>query len=585
MHISKILIRLMLLTRSREQISSISGEHWNDRIDRLFDLLEISCATDDEDLKRIPKTGPFIAISNHPFGGLEDLLLLRALSSIRPDIKFLPNPVLQEFGIPDHLFLEDSGYESFTNSTNVSDQKIGSCSHLQNGGCLCIFPGGNLSSYNLNTEDTPDKRWRKSVLKGIRNSRVPVVPVFIKGTDNLPLHLSRLIYPTLKTSGAANRFLNNSQGAINARISNPIPVKDQDEFCDIDRYSRYLRARTYALETSSDSKRFFTPANELQPEIEEIISPIPVQVLQNEVDQLEDCCRVFEVAPFKVFCAPASAIPQIIIEIGRLREITFRQVGEGTNKKVDLDEFDIYYRHLFIWDSEAQKIVGAYRIGMGREIFGEYGIKGFYIFSLYRISKGFHPIMNSAIELGRSFIISEYQKKPLSLFCLWKGILYFLLKHPEYRYLVGPVSLSSRFSDFSRSLMTEYITLHYFDNELAKFVKPRNAFKNKTMNVDAGIFLEGPKDLRKLDKHIRDVCFDEMGMPVLLKKYLGLNGKIVAFNLDAKFNDALDGLLVLDFTQIPKQVLVSLSKEIDEKYIDDRLKASPTYDDLVNIEI
>jgi hypothetical protein len=245
-------------------------------------------------------------------------------------------------------------------------------------------------------------------------------------------------------------------------------------------------------------------------------------------------------------------------------------VGEGTNKKIDLDEFDIYYRHLFIWDRQAMRIVGAYRLGMGAEIIEAYGIKGFYINSLFRISEGFRPVMNASIELGRSFIVQEYQRKPLSLYCLWKGILYYLIKHPEYLFLIGPVSISKKFSNFSRSLMIEYIKKHYFDEDMAALVKPRLEFKPDTGNIDKDILIEGATDLGKFDKHIRDVEIEDSGMPVLLKKYLSLNGRIIAFNLDPAFNDALDGLLVLDLMNVPMTVINSLSKEIDDSSILER---------------
>ncbi len=574
LHLTKLLLRLRRLNRLRGLMSATSGEKGHAFIDLLFEKLEISYEVSAEDLSRIPKSGPFIVVSNHPFGGLDDLILLRIFSGIRPDFKIFTNPILKKFGGLEEFLLPGTAFSSIGRHKSTPEQQDDVASHLQQGGCLGIFPSGKVSGYDLNSNNITDKQWGNTVLRFIRNSNVPVVPVYFKGTNSLFFQLLGLIHPSLAAFKLPSELWNKKQSSIEIRIGKPISVKDLDEFRDIYRYGRFLRAKTYALGTSLEVKKFFSPVDEHLPEAEEIIAPLPAEELQSEIGHLEEENLLFEVAPFKVYCAPASQIPLTILEIGRLREDTFRQVGEGTNKKIDLDEYDIYYRHLFIWDCDASKIVGAYRIGMGAEIIEEYGIKGFYTYSLYRISEGFRPVMSTAIELGRSFIIPEYQKKPLSLYCLWKGILYFILKHPEYRYLIGPVSISNRFSHFSRSLMIEYITQHYYDQELAKFVRPRNAFVPDLENIDVEILMEGPRDLGKLDKHIRDVDIEDLGIPIMLKKYLGLNGKIVAFNLDSSFNDALDGLLVLDLMNIPMPIIATLSKEIDDASILERFSAS-----------
>lgn len=569
--LSNLLLRLRRINRIREMMSYAAGRPGLEFIDLLLEKLEVSVEAGCEDLNRIPKTGPFIVVANHPFGGIDDLILLKVISAIRPDFRIFSNPVLQKFGGLNEFFLQDAQLSARGRRTAKNEQFLLAAGHLQSGGAIGVFPSGRVSGYDLDSNNVTDKQWGRNILTFIRNSGVPVVPIYFKGSNSLFFQLLDLVHPLLQTIRLPSELLNKKQCSIEMRIGNPIPVKDLEEFHELSRYGRYLRAKTYALGTSLEVKRFYRPTDTVQPEAEEIIPPQPTGVLEAEIDQLDEGHLLFEVAPFKAFCAPAGLIPGIILEIGRLREITFRQIGEGTNKNIDLDEFDIYYRHLFIWDTEARKIVGAYRIGMGAEIFDEYGIMGFYLHSLYRISEGFHPVMSSAMELGRSFIVADYQRKPLSLYCLWKGILYFLLKHPEYRYLIGPVSISNQFSDFSRSLMIEYIGQHYYDHELARFVKPRNAFKPYTGDVDVEILLEGPGDLRKIDKHIRDLNYEDLGIPVLLKKYLSLNGKIVAFNVDPLFNDALDGLLVLDLAKIPVNVITSLSKEINDSSILERV--------------
>ena len=251
-------------------------------------------------------------------------------------------------------------------------------------------------------------------------------------------------------------------------------------------------------------------------------------------------------------------------ELGRLREITFRQVGEGTNQASDIDEFDLYYNQLIIWDNQEHRIVGGYRIGKGHEIYNQFGIKGFYTQSLFKMKSGFVETLKQSVELGRSFIVKDYQRKPLPLFLLWKGILYFMLKNPEYRYLIGPVSISNTYSEISKELIIRYIMANFFDYKRAVFVKPRNRFKVTTNDQHLNAALENmTPDLNSLDKFIGDIDQYNNGLPILLKKYLGLNAKIVAFNVDPKFNDCIDGLLVLDIFEVPKSTIESLSKEIN----------------------
>lgn len=567
---TKPLMRLMRLDRLGSLFTESSSGKGIEFIDVLLSKLEISYEVSDDDLARIPATGPFIAVANHPFGGLDDLILLRIFSSVRPDFRIFTNPILQKCTCLDDYILTGTAFSSFGRHESSRKELLSVAHYLKSGGCIGIFPSGRVSGYDIDSNRITDTQWRSNVMRFMRSTEVPVVPVYFRGSNSLLFQMLGMVMPALQSIKLPSELLNKKNSAITLRIGKPIPAKDMAEYRDISRYGRYLRAKTYALGTSLEVKKFFTPVDERLTQAETIIPPIPPEILTSEVQALLPERLLFEVDQFSVYCAPASELPSIILEIGRLREETFRLVGEGTNKKIDLDEYDIYYRHLFIWDKQTARIVGAYRLGMGAEIMESYGIKGFYINSLFRISEGFRPVLSAAIELGRSFIVQEYQRKPLSLYCLWKGILYYILKHPKYLFLIGPVSISNKFSDFSRSLIIEYIKKHYFDEEMARFVKPRQEFIPDTGCIDKDILIEGTTDLGKFDKHIRDVEIEDSGMPVLLKKYLSLNGRIIAFNLDPDFNDALDGLLVLDLMNVPMPVINTLSKEIDDASILER---------------
>ena len=227
-------------------------------------------------------------------------------------------------------------------------------------------------------------------------------------------------------------------------------------------------------------KRFFNYSLKPQVKPQTIIDPIPLDKILKEIQQLKTDYTLFQLKNYTVYCAPSSLMPNILNEIGRLREITFREVGEGTNLSMDIDEFDLYYHQMFIWDDDEQRIVGAYRLGKGKDVMEQYGRRGFYLQSLFRIDEKLKPVLKESMELGRSFVIKEYQRKPMPLFLLWKGILYFLLKNPEYRYLIGPVSISNDYSKVSKDLIIKFIMKNHLNWKMAQYIKPRNSYKFKS---------------------------------------------------------------------------------------------------------
>ena len=357
-------------------------------------------------------------------------------------------------------------------------------------------------------------------------------------------------------------LLNQHKRPVKIRIGNSISVADQDKFTDIYQYGRYLRAKTYLLCSKIEVRKFFNYSLKRQHRIEAIAEPVPHEKIMQELHDLGTEFLMFRTKNFAVYCAPSKRISNILLEIGRLREVTFRQVGEGTNRSIDLDEFDLYYNQMFIWDTETEMIVGAYRIGKGAEIIHKYGVRGFYIQSLFKIKDDLQDMLKQTMELGRSFVVKEYQKKPMPLFLLWKGILYFTLKNPEYRYLMGPVSVSDDYSTTSKEMIIKFIMAHHFDFKLAKSITPRNSYKFITDDQNLNVIMQSmDDDINSLDKFIGDVDELNSGLPILLKKYIKLNARIIGFNVDPKFNNCLDGLIALDLCDVPQNTIESLSKE------------------------
>ncbi|MFC2138360.1 GNAT family N-acyltransferase [Bacteroidota bacterium] len=568
---AKFLMVVSRLNRFNRLYSKISHKGAIEFIDNLFEELEIKFEVSEEELNRIPVSGSFIAISNHPYGGIDGMLLIKMLSEKRSDFKVLANFLLKKIEPLKNNVLNINPFE------NNQDPNLGmkglknAFQHLNEGKALGIFPAGSVSSFTPERIGISDQEWQYSILKFIKKIKTPIIPIYFQGSNSRLYHILGLIHPLLRTVRLPSELFNKKNKVIKIRIGNPISLKEQDNYTDISRYGRYLRAKTYSLGTAIEVKKFFSPSIKRAAKVEQIIDPIPQDIIQSEINELTKKYLLFKNSEYCVFCAPSVEMPNIVNEIGRLREITFREIGEGTNRKIDIDEFDLYFHQLFIWDENGKKIVGAYRIGKGKEIIDQYGKKGFYIQSLFKIHNKFLPILKEAIELGRSFIIKDYQRKPLPLFLLWKGILYFLIKHPEYRYLIGPVSISNRFSTFSKSIIIEFMKANFYNDDFARFIKSRNSFKVQTSAIDKDILMENASnDLNKLDKTIKDIEPDNIPIPVLLKKYLKQNAKIIGFNIDPKFNDALDGLMILDLFDVPIETITSLSKEINDESLLDR---------------
>lgn len=575
------ILRFNEINKKYENVANLEGIEF---LNAALDLLEVKFEVNPEELKRIPKNGAFISVSNHPFGGIDGIILLKImLDQQRDDIRLLSNFLIKRIPqVEKYVFavdpFENGGFQKIS---NISGLKA-AYTHLANGGALGLFPAGEVSTYYDNVDETgvTDKHWQKSMIKFIKNARVPVVPIYFQGENSRLFHLLGLIHPLLRTAKLPSELLNKKNQTIRVRIGYPISVEEQDNYCDIEKYGRFLRVKTYSLGSTIDVDKFFKYKLKSEPEPEPIIPPVPQDVIEEEVSKLLENYLLFRSKNYAVVCAPSVEMPNLMTEIGRLREITFRDVGEGTNRKIDVDEFDLYYWQLFIWDEDEKRIVGAYRAGKGKEIVEKYGIEGFYIHTLFKIDKAFAPILEQSIELGRSFIVPDYQRKPLPLFLLWKGILYFLIKNPEYRYLIGPVSISNRFSDYSKGVIISFMKSNYFDHDFARFIKPRNMFKVPIKEEEYNIIFDNSDDLSKLDKFIQEVEPYDYRMPVLLKKYVKLNGKIICFNVDPKFNNALDGLLILDLFQVPAETITSLSKEINDKSILERFNITDyTFED------
>ncbi|WP_053404757.1 lysophospholipid acyltransferase family protein [Persicobacter sp. CCB-QB2] len=530
-----------------------SEEGWEEILDTFFQQVEIELEVDRKELRRIPKSGTFITISNNPFGFVDFVSLMKVVRNRRFDFKIYGEHVTGE-EVLDHFIAEES------NSFEESIQQA-----IKEGHGIGLFPSGDVESFYTDDKEIADRQWDLDHIAAVKKAGVPIIPIYIQGQNDLFFHLMKVSNGELDL----NEWISEGPKKLRVIIGNPISAEEQNEFKDFNRFSRFLRVKTMMLgcrlesEITSD-KIFAKKQLEQKPVgVEEIIPAVSLELIQQELDNSQDQL-VVENGPFQVYICSARRVPNILQEIGRLREITFRAVGEGTNKALDLDEYDMYYHHLFVWDKENNSIVGAYRIGKGEEIMNKYGIKGFYTSSLFQIDEKFSPYLIHGCELGRSFVRQEYQLKRLPLFLLWQGLLMLMLSENHYQYLLGPVSISNEYTTLSKSLIAEFVKKFYFDHDLAKFIQPLNEFKVQFDDFDHEPLWDFTgDDFQRFDKLIGDVDPVHHGVPILLKKYIKQNGKILAFNVDPDFNDALDGFLLLNMQDVPQEQIDDLKKNIE----------------------
>ncbi|MXV53091.1 GNAT family N-acetyltransferase [Pedobacter sp. HMF7647] len=559
--LASFLMEIMKINDVNEAFSKAQHLEGTAFVDKILQVFGVKVEYNKEELENLPKDGAFIAIANHPYGGIEGLVLLRILLEKRPDAKLMANFILKKIPNLSDYFIAVNPFENIDHSSSISGIKT-TLELLRDGTPIGIFPAGEVSTFKIESQQVTDKLWHPVVGKIIAKAKVPVIPIYFHGNNGLLFNLLSLIHPTLRTAKLPSELFNKQGHTIKLRIGKPINIEDVPNHNNTNNLLNYLRAKTYALGAGLENeKKLFSPSNlfKIKKYPERIVPPVKPDALVSEVAQLENY-KIWDEKNYEVYIVPTSKIPNTIKEIGRLREVTFREVGEGTNKAIDLDEYDIYYNHLFIWDKEAEMLVGGYRIGKGDEIFYSMGKRGFYISELFKIKEQFFPVLRSCLEMGRSWIRKEYQNKPLPLFLMWKAICKYLIDNPRYRYMIGPVSISNRFSQLSKSIIVDYITRNWFDHEKAQYIKPKKKFKVDFASINADILLDDTESFKDLDKLISEIETSHMKVPVLLRQYMNLNARIISFNIDPKFADCLDGFLIVDVEKIPAEMIEKLSK-------------------------
>jgi putative hemolysin len=532
-------------------------------LNAILDEFQIRFEIPEEDLKRLPKDGAYITISNHPLGGIDGILLLKMMLEREPNFKIIANFLLHRIDPMKPYIMPVNPFE---NHKDAKSSVIGikeTLRHLSDGKPLGMFPAGEVSTYR-DGRLVVDKPWEEGAIKVIRKAQVPVIPIYFHAKNSKSFYLLSKISDTLRTAKLPSELLTQKDRLIKVRIGKPISVTEQNEHTTLEEYSEFLRRKTYMLANPFEKDRDFLPTPlKMTRNPKDIANPANQEKITSEVNALRKTdCRLLQSKNYEVFFTEANKIPVILHEIGRLREVTFREVGEGTNESIDIDKYDKYYHHMFLWDDDTKQIAGAYRMGLGSEIYPKMGIEGFYLNGLFRFESELHDMMHKSIEMGRAFIIKDYQQKPMPLFLLWRGIIHTTLRYPEHKFLLGGVSISNQFSNFSKSLMIEFMKSHYYDPYIAQYIHPKKEFKVKLKDADKDfIFDEAEADLNKFDKIIDELEPGNLRLPVLIKKYIKQNARLVAFNVDPLFNNAIDGLMYIRIADIPESTMKPVMEE------------------------
>jgi putative hemolysin len=529
------------------------GSYFN----RGLSVLGIHYTISESDLERIPSQGPVFMVANHPFGGIDGLVLGSIMDRVRADGKLLVNFLLDRV---DHMggraFYVDPFGGPGAARANLRGMRE-SLRWLKDGGLLATFPSGTVSHLRWGSRRVTDPVWAENLAPLIRRTGATVVPVYFAGCNGWFFQLAGLLHPALRTAFLPREMLRAKNRQLEVRIGNPISARRLERFGSDREVMDFLRLRTYILQSREVAeKTVFLPDRRKASTGPEVASAQPVEEMEQELADLPADSLLVEQEPYAVHVARAKDIPHILLELGRLREITFRKVGEGTGESSDLDRFDTTYRHLFVWNRKEREIVGAYRLGLTDEILPADGKKGLYTSTLFRFRTEVIKGLDPAIELGRSFVIEKYQRKPLSLGLLWRGIGRFIVQNPRYCTLFGPVSISREYQGLSKNLMVAYLKENNLDPVLASKVKARNPLRSRNFgSLDRKSFRRSVRDIDDVSALISEIEREERGVPVLLRQYLKLNATLLSFNVDPAFNDSLDGLVLVDLRRTAVKVL------------------------------
>ena len=536
--------------------------------------LGVTYEVPEEQLAHIPAEGGFITVSNHHYGSLDGMILNDVFGSRRPDYKIITTYFLSLVkGLKDWFIPVDNFSTGGARSISGIRQALG---HIANGGALGLFPAGEVATWQKGKNRTAisgkrvveDKPWTENMMKLIKRSGLPVIPVYFEGGNSRLFHVLGCIHPMLRTLRLVREMTNKQGTNVQVRIGQPIPAAQIASF-DTETLGKYLRNRCYALEAQC------LPDFENKPvpdKVEEIVPPVDPDTIRAKMAGL-DHRAIFEAGDYRAYLIEADDAPEVMRELCRLREVTFRAVGEGTGKSIDTDPYDQYYRHLLLWNVPNGDIVGAYRVGFGPDIIASHGgVPGFYTSTLVDFGPDAEGILSHSMELGRSFVVEKYQREVLPLKLLLAGLCVATTKDPMIDRCVGLVTMSAALPDFYKSLTVHFLHRHFLLENADRFAQPTTPFKANYLRVDPEGLLQVPeKDIDAFDRLLGALSDGKYRLPVLFRKYFSCGARVSCVNVDPDFSDCVDAMIVLRLADFPpasiKSFIRSLPQELQNEVL------------------
>lgn len=523
--------------------------------------LGVSVQVASSDLAKIPQRGPVVVVANHPYGGVDALALMCLLMSRRPDLKVMANYLLSRIPALRSVLIEvDPFGGAEARAANYAGIRR-ALNWLREGGMLMAFPSGSVAHLNIRQGAVTEQAWSDHIAALVRRTEAAVVPVYISGRNSALFQLAGLLHPKFRTALLGRELVNKKSHRFTVVVGSAWLPRDWSQCGSDQQLTQLLRGRAYAMRHRlADAAPRFTakPGRWLRPAAParecRVAAPVEACHLADDIERLPEDALLCRSGALSVYQAEAASVPNILPEIGRLREIAFRSVGEGSGCARDIDHYDVHYRHLFVWNEQERELVGAYRLGLTDRILGAQGPAGLYTASLFDISREFLDRVAPAIELGRSFVRPEYQRSSAPLMLLWKGIGQFLARSPRYRYLIGAVSISGSYTAASKQLMVDFLCRPEYRSPWTELVRAKRPLAGADKgDAELTSLARSLPSLDQLGDVIGDIEPDGKRVPILIRQYLRLGARMLAFSVDPDFQNCLDCFCCFDLLQTQRR--------------------------------
>lgn len=516
---------------------------------------QLDASWNDECLARIPRQGALVVVANHPHGLADGIVAMDFLLRARPDALVVGNRWLAQIpGIRPWLIEVNPFDPRAADLGNLAGTRR-ILNHLKAGGCILTFPAGEVASLQFPARKSLDAVWSPQVVRLARRAQAAIVPLFIAGGNSGLFNTLGLLHGRLRTILLLREFHAQRGKVIRLLTGKSVSPTQLADHPDDEEATSFLRLRCELL-ANREAKGSVAERRQVVAHWAPVIPPIKPSLVRAELESLPPADLLLTSGDFKIYRFLGETLPHTLREIGRLRELTFRSVSEGSGNECDLDPFDAWYDQLILWDDKESQIVGGYRLGPSDRILPLKGKHGMYTSTLFDFKGDFFRQMNPALEMGRSFVRAEYQRRPTSLPLLWRGIGRYVVRFPQYHLLFGPVSINPEYGQASKELIRSYLQHNRSAEDLAPLVRGKNPPRAMSLrDADVEVLQRCAFDLEHVSGLVSDLESDAKSIPILLKHYLKLNGRLIAFNVDEGFGGCLDGLIVVDLTKTDSKLL------------------------------